>query len=367
MTLRIRAFDHAPESEDWRRQRALFDRVLGPEIGALRDRALRWVTLGNPVDLDEPRRYVVDDGGTIVASLGRMPVRFSVRGEPMLMRYSHDLLVDPAYRGQKLAQRLVSEVAERSDSPVGGLWMNAPSYAIHLRCGWRGMPPARSQMRVLDAAAFLGRRMAPGLARLAAAPARGLLAIASPDAWGSGPAGYEVSEEGEPGVDADALWSEVAPRLGVAAVRDAAYLRWRFVEAPHAQYTLLQVRREGALRGHAALRLPLPEAPDSSAVIVDLLACPSEPRAITALARAALALARARGATSLMAFTTLPPFRRALARLGFLRAPRPQTFVLSNLENSTHARAIADASSWYLTFTDSDGDMWTGAQPPERI
>jgi len=367
MSVRIRPFDHAPESADWRGQRALFDRVLGPEIGALRERALRWVTLANPVRLDEPRRYVADDDGTIVASLGRMPVRFSVAGEPMLMRYSHDLLVDPAYRGQKLAQRLVAQVAEESDSPVGGLWMNPPSYAIHQRCGWRAMPPSRAQMRLLDAGAFLGRRLPGALARAAGPAARGLLAIASPDAWGRGPAGYEVNEAGIVAAEADALWAEVAGRLGVAAVRDAAYLRWRFEEAPHARYTLLQVRKRGALRGHAALRLPDPREPAANAVVVDLLASPDEPRAVTALARGALALARARGAGALLAFTTLPPFRRALARLGFLRAPRPQTFVLSNLETSPHAGVLADPSSWYLTFTDSDGDMWTGAQPPERI
>jgi hypothetical protein len=176
-----------------------------------------------------------------------------------------------------------------------------------------------------------------------------------------------VVEAGGATAETDALWAGVAPRLGVAAVRDAAYLRWRFEKAPHARYTLLQVRRGGALRGHAALRLPGSGEPGANAVVVDLLASPDEPRAVTALARAALALSRAAGAPSLLAFTTLAPFRRALARLGFLRAPRPQTFVLSNLEASAHFESLSDPAAWYLTFTDSDGDMWTGAQPAERV
>ena len=367
MSVVIRPFDHAPGSPDWAALRKLYDKVYGPEVGARRERALRWVTLENPNDLAEERRYVADDAGRIAGTLGRMPVRFSVRGEPALVRYSHDLLVDPDYRGQGLAQKLVDEVPRRSGSPVGGLWMTGPSYAIHLKGGWKGMTPAHAQVRILDPASLLTRRLPGPLARAGGAALGALLQLTAIDAWGAGPAGLTVEEVERFGADPDALWGEVAPLLGVAAVRDAAYLNWRFERAPNAPYVKLVARGAGGrMRGYLALRLP-GAGRGLGAVAVDFLARPDEPGVITALFREAVARARAAGASGLLALTTCAPFRARLRRLGFLKAPHLQTFVLHNFSGRADTNLFEDTSHWYLTFTDSDGDMWTGAQPAERV
>jgi hypothetical protein len=188
MSLTIRPFDHTPDGPDWPAYRALLERVYGPKMAARRKRALRWVTLKNPVDLLEERRYVAEEGGRVVTGLGRMPVRFTVAGEPLLLRFSHVLL-----------------------------------------------------------------------------------------------------------------------------------------------------------------------------------ARPDEPDVITALVREALRCARAAGASALVALNTLPAFRRRLAGLGFMKAPRLRTFVLGDLEGRCDEGSLGDAGWWYLTFGDSDGGMWTGAQPEERV
>ncbi len=367
MTVTIRPFDHAEGSPDWAGVRALFEKVYGPEVAERRFRALRWVTLDNPAGVPGERRYVAADGNRIAGTLGRMPVRFSVRGRPILVRYSHDLLVDPEYRGQKLAQRLVDEVPRRSECPTGGLWMTGPSYAIHQKGGWRSMTPARAQMRILDPSALLARRVPGPLAGPGGAVLRGLLSLASIDAWGSGPAGYTVEEVDRFGPEADALWAEVAPLHEVAAVRDAAYLNWRFERGPNTRYVKLVARRDGKMRGYLALRFPEGGRAGSVAAGVDFIACPDEPEAITALFREALARARDARATGLLALTTCEPFRRRLRRLGFLQAPHLQTFVLHNLAGHPDEALLSDTAHWYLTFTDSDGDMWTGAQPTERV
>jgi GNAT superfamily N-acetyltransferase len=367
MTLVIRPFDHTPDGPDWSAYHALLARVYGPEIAARRERALRWVTLENPLDLPEARRYVAEEDGRIVGGLGRMPVRLTVAGEPGILRYSHDLLIDPACRGRKLAQQLVRELAARSDSPVGGLWMNAPSYAIHQRCGWRAMTPSRAQVRLLKPVELLARRIPSPLAKVAGAGLRGALALR---AWGgrrAAASGLAVEEVEHLAQAAGELWEEVSPMLGVAAVRDGAILRWRFDRAPHAAYVRLIARREGRVRGYLALRLPGEEGPGRIAVAVDLLARPDEPEVIGALAREALSRAGAAGAAALIVLTTLPAFRRSLSRLAFIQAPRPQTFVLANLQGQPGEAFLVDAARWYLTFADSDGDMWTGTQPEERV
>lgn len=367
MPVIVRPFDHADGSPDWAGVRALFEKVYGPDVAERRFRALRWVTLENPAAAPGERRYVAADGDRIAGTLGRMPVRFAVMGRPILVRYSHDLLVDPDYRGQKLAQRLVDEVPRRSECPTGGLWMTGPSYTIHQKGGWKAMTPARAQMRILDPAALLARRMPAALAGMAGGVLRGLLGLAAVDARGSGPAGYRVDEVDAFGPEADALWAEVSPLIEVAAVRDQAYLHWRFERAPNTRYVKLVARKDGKARGFLALRLPEGGRAGSVAVGVDFLARPDEPDAITALFREALSRARAAKATGLLALTTCGSFRRRLRRLGFLQAPHLQTFVLHNLAGHPDEALLSDTAHWYLTFTDSDGDMWTGAQPPERV
>jgi len=367
MSIAIRPFDHAEGSSDWVGVRALFEKVYGPDVAERRFRALRWVTLENPAGAPGERRYVAADGERIAGTLGRMPVHFAVQGRPILVRYSHDLLVDPDYRGQKLAQKLVDEVPRRSECPTGGLWMTGPSYAIHQKGGWKAMTPAHAQMRALDPAALLARRMPGPLAAIAGSVLRGLIGLAAVDAWGAGPAGYRVEEVETFGPEADALWAEVAPLLEVAAVRDRAYLRWRFERAPNTRYVKLVARKAGAMRGYLALRFPAGGRAGSVAVCVDFLARPDEPDAITALLREALARAKGAKATGLLALTTCGTFRRRLTRLGFLNAPHLQTFVLHNLAGHPDEALLSDTAHWYLTFTDSDGDMWTGAQPPERV
>jgi GNAT superfamily N-acetyltransferase len=367
MSVIIRPFDHSEDSPDWAAQRALFERVYGPEVAARRERALRWVTLGNPVDLAEERRYVADLGGRMAATLGRMPVRITVYGKPGLLRYSHDLLVDPEYRGQELAQRLVHEVATQSDSPVGGLWMNAPSYAIHRKCKWKAMVPGYAQIRFLDTEGALAHRMPAPLAKVAGVGLKMALAFTSVDDWSAGPAGLTVEEVESFAPGADGLWSETSPLLGVAAVRDNEYLRWRFDSPPNVPYVRLVARRKEVRRGYLALRLPAPGEAGTAAVAVDLLALPDEPEVITALMREALRRARVANASALVAYTTLSPFRRRLARLGFVRAPKPQTFVLNNFEGRPDSEILCDSSRWYLTFADSDGHMWAGAQPTMRV
>jgi len=365
MSVIIRPFRHDPGSLDWAGICALYEKVYGLEVAKRRERALRWVTLENPVDLPEARRYVADDDGRIVGSSGRMAVRFTVAGRPFLVRYAHDLLVDPDYRGQKLGERIVEEVVKQTDSPLGGLWMTDASYHIHQKGGLPAMTPAYGQVRLLNPAASLERRLPRALARIGGSLARAAFAIRSVDAWGRDPAGYTVEETESLAPAAGVIWPEASPLLGVAAVRDDAYVHWRFDGAPNTRYVKLVARKDGRPRGTLALRLPEPGGAGGTAAAVDFLARPDEPDAITALFREALARARAAGAPSLGALTTCAPFRRRLTRLGFIRAPRLQTFVLRYLPE--HPEAIRHTANWYLTFTDSDGDVWTGAQPATRV
>ena len=88
-----------------------------------------------------------------------------------------------------------------------------------------------------------------------------------------------------------ALWDELAPKFDLAVRRDAAYLNWKYVSAPHVRYSIAVLRRDDRNIGYAVYR-HLHEPRGRVTLIVDFLADPDDEEA---LAHAA-ALGRPRGA-----------------------------------------------------------------------
>ena len=50
------------------------------------------------------------------------------------------------------------------------------------------------------------------------------------------------------------LWDRLAPEFEFAVRRDAPYLNWKFIEAPHVRYSVAALRRSGELHGYAVYR-----------------------------------------------------------------------------------------------------------------
>jgi hypothetical protein len=65
------------------------------------------------------------------------------------------------------------------------------------------------------------------------------------------PASLAVREVARFGSDVDALWERVKGELGLALLRDARYLNWRYADAPDRRYRLFECRdvARGELRG----------------------------------------------------------------------------------------------------------------------
>lgn len=115
------------------------------------------------------------------------------------------------------------------------------------------------------------------------------------------------------------LWDRCAGAFGASAIRDQAFLNWRFVLRPAVRYELLGVRDEGGiLRGFAAFRRGEWSATPCG-LLVDWLVPPEEPEVGALLVRAARARTRAAGERTLVAL--LPewsPWFEAFQRAGFL-------------------------------------------------
>jgi hypothetical protein len=143
----------------------------------------------------------------------------------------------------------------------------------------------------------------------------------------------------------DQLWEEAAGAYPAIGVRDAAFVRWRFLERPAGPLPLAAlVRRDsGALDGYAVVARE-----GTAAQVCDLFARP--PLLPLLLSSLAAALAR-QGAESIsMRVCGTPAAAAALEALGFRERADKRTIIL----DSDGVAAPAQADGWYLTDADED-------------
>ena len=153
------------------------------------------------------------------------------------------------------------------------------------------------------------------------------------------------------------LWDRCAGAFGASAIRDAAYLNWRFADHPKHAYRRLGVRdAQGVLRGYAIWRLAdwgRPEPVRDLALVVDWLVPPAEPEVGELLLAGVAAEARARLATALVAlFPEWSPWFARFQETGFRVHPTDYALVARNFDARFGVHWLRE--HWWHQLGDSD-------------
>jgi hypothetical protein len=155
------------------------------------------------------------------------------------------------------------------------------------------------------------------------------------------------------GPEFDGLAAASASFAPCIRVRDAAYVRWRWLDNPNGRWTVSALRgRDGSLSGWVVHGRHVGDGNDRGR-IVDLLA-PDFGSARRLLAHAGSVLA-ADGA-SVVTFEVLDPrpwMRRACLAAGYLLRGVGPNIALRKIRPELRA-AAADRANWYLTMGDTD-------------
>jgi hypothetical protein len=151
------------------------------------------------------------------------------------------------------------------------------------------------------------------------------------------------------GAEFDALDARCAPATGVAGVRDAAYLNWRYRRNPVWRHEILAARRAGSLAGYAVLR---PTAPS----IVALLDLCAEDAAVARalLASAADWAAKTDAAVLHVEALAEGPAARLVQTLGFVRREAQPGPMVCRPSASPLAATLDAAANWLLLGGDRD-------------
>lgn len=307
---------------------ALFQRVFRTECSRAH---WQWKYEANP--LGRYALVVETTAGALVGHYGGVPVRIAWDGRTLVMPQITDAMLDPAVR--RGLQRpgvfapLVNQYIAGLGHMAGGYGFPTPE---HLRAGKR-------------LAGFVPLGPVPLLSKSIEASStvrsRGTLLITV----------YEEKQLDDAGVDD--LWKRCGRELPVAVIRDASYLRWRYLECPNVKYHVLIARRRfsGTVVGLAVLRLGWQNRP--VACLVDWLVPSDQTAVMEVLLAAAERLSRAAGMESIHAW--FPPLSQPYGFLlvaGFCHEPTPYELVALSASPSVSLEWAKDR--WYYAMGDSD-------------
>ncbi|MEX1025567.1 MAG: GNAT family N-acetyltransferase [Planctomycetota bacterium] len=232
----------------------------------------RWAFDQNPAGR---RLFLAFHGEDVVAQYAAIPIRMRFRGAEKTFAQIVDSMVVPEHRRGLKRPGLFVETARAFFEEYGGPDADWVHYGWPVETAWR-----------------IGKRF---LHYVTVRAQNGLVHELG-DGDTALPAGVEVL----PRFDEQVSWlyDRCCGSWGISAIRDEAFMNWRFVDHPLHHYTALGVRdANGVLRGTVIVRHGDWVAPNM-AIIADWLVPENEPEVAEALLRGALALGRSWGASA---------------------------------------------------------------------
>lgn len=162
---------------------------------------------------------------------------------------------------------------------------------------------------------------------------------------------WTVQPETVIGAEWDRFFAEAAPEYGFLVRRDAAHLRWRYLESPEWKYEIVTLRASGRLVGWSVFRRV-----GASLVWGDALFSPEHAEGAAFVLRHALRSPLASGATDVVAWFPPRPvwWVRTLLDLGFevSREPNDLSFMCTAFDPVDVADRLRD--QFYYSACDSD-------------
>jgi Acetyltransferase (GNAT) domain len=162
------------------------------------------------------------------------------------------------------------------------------------------------------------------------------------------PRGWRLELVTSAGAEFDEFFERVAPAYAFLVRRDAAYVRWRYLERPDARYALVAIRKWGRMAGWIVFRIR-----DGRFSWGDALFDPRHEEAVEVMLR---------HVTPSHSFTEIeawfPPrpawFDAVLERLGFQTRPEPQELSLMCVPWTMPHASAAMRERLYYAMGDSD-------------
>jgi len=308
-----------------------------------------------------------EDGRALAAAFGQRRAAW-IRGRLVPANLMCEISSDPRARGGGVAFKgVMHAIGIGLNDEAGTLWSyggQSSDEAIAVGSRWLGFREAFTlriwEMRLSFAPALRSRLGAVG-ATLAKRLDPAFRAL-----WKNPPGDLRCEEVREFGSEFDTLWERFRDRYRLCFARDAATLRWRWLENPVPGHRILLARGSGGEPAGWIVWREWQPAEHKLATVLDLWTG-GEPKVIAALVNAARRTAAASGCQFLrFGVKEGSAEMRALEKLGHGRVSphdRPDRVIVTPMPGSLHDeteedfevwRTVVRGENWYYTQGDSD-------------
>jgi hypothetical protein len=151
------------------------------------------------------------------------------------------------------------------------------------------------------------------------------------------------------------LWERLAPKFEFAVRRDAQYLNWKYIEAPHVRYCVAALKRQGQIEGYAVYR-HLQEPRGRVTSLVDFLVDPDDEPGMKTLLRWVDREARAEDSDKVRTYAFHAGFRRLLRKSGYFTVKSAMEFTAKVNSVPVSDEFYRQTDRWHVTLGDSDQD-----------
>jgi GNAT superfamily N-acetyltransferase len=295
---------------------ALYHRVRGANAEALLQR-WEWQYESNPNLPDgKPVIWLLRLDGEVIGQFATMPVKLVVNGREIDAAWGMDVMITPDHQRGGLG-RMLFETWDRNTGASIGLGLTDASAGLFKKLNWGDM-------------GRVPRLIKPFSVRAAGTPTRIVDRVSR-------------------------AFRRMSARLRPIVRRDAAYLNWKFADAPHLKYVCATSERDGETRGYVVIR-HVEQEDLRVTILADFLADPADPAAFLALLRWIDREALAARSDLVRVFTTHAGFQRIFRSAGYLDRDPGMRFVAKVNAFDAPASYYESSADWLVTVGDSDCD-----------
>jgi GNAT superfamily N-acetyltransferase len=337
--------------EDRRAVEALYRRVFGNDAAESSRLRWEWQYRRNPNNPGhEPEIWIAREGPAIIGQYATMPVKLSVGGSEVQASWGMDVMVAPERQRQGLGEVLF-RTWDRNVGASLGLGLSESSYRLFQKLRWPDVGPVPCFVKPLTRRAFRRPNWPVGLNRLVSALTLPVVKIVAR----TRPLAAEVRMIDRFDESFTRLWEALAPGFDLAVRRDAAYLNWKYVHAPHVRYSIAALRRDDRNVGYAVYR-HIHEPRGRVTLLVDFLTDPSDEAGVETLLRWVDREARNADSDKIRGFAMHAGFRRILRRSGYFQVKSTLEFVVKVNGFDVDPSFYEKTDNWHVTLGDSDQD-----------
>ena len=330
---------------------ALSRRVFGTDAAEASRLRWEWQYTRNPNNPGrEPEIWVAREGPAIIGQYATMPVRLAVCGNEVQGSWGMDVMVAPERQRQGLGE-ILFRTWDRNVGAALGLGLSEASYRLFQKLRWPDVGPVPCFVKPLTRRALRRPEWPVLVNRLISALTLPIVKIVARNR----PLRAEVRLLQRFDDTFTDLWQSVASKFDLAVRRDAAYLNWKYANAPHVRYSIAALRRDDRNVGYAVYR-HLYEPRGRVTLLVDFLTDPDDEDGFGTLLGWVDREARRADSDKIRAFAMHAAFRRVLRKSGYFQVKSTMEFVVKVNAVDLPRSFYEQTDKWHITLGDSDQD-----------